>query len=186
MSKPGTSQAAAVEPIDELRARRRLSELSREHHPFLLGLARKLCRGHFDPEDLVQDVLLKAVAHFERLPPDVNHAAWMARVMRNLFIDRLRAQRAAPVPTELDPTAVAALAPEQIEWWETLTADEIRAAIPRLPTELQAAFERFAFERQSYKQIAEALGVPIATVGTRVLRARRQLRVMLESSRSDA
>ena len=185
MPNAGRSQVSAVEPIDELRARRRLADLSREHQPFLVGLARKLCRGHFDHEDLVQDVLLKAVAHFDRLPPDVNHAAWMARVMRNLFIDRLRASRAVPAPTELDPAAVAACDPEQVEWWETLTADEIRAAIPRLPTELQAAFERFAFDRQSYKQIAEALGVPIATVGTRVLRARRQLKTILEAQRSE-
>ena len=78
---------------------------------------------------------------------------------------------------------MAARDPDEVEWWETLTADEIRAAIPRLPTELQGAFERFAFERQSYKEIALALGVPVATVGTRVLRARRQLKAILEADR---
>ena len=96
----------SVEAIDA-QARRRLDALAREHAPFLRGLAGKLCRGTFDPEDLVQDVLMKAVANFDRLPPDVNHAAWMARVMQNLFIDRLRS-RASQRPIPIDDVVVAA------------------------------------------------------------------------------
>lgn len=169
----------SVEPIDDLAARRRLAALTREHHAFLLGLARKLCRSHFDPDDLVQDVLLKTVAHFDRLPPEVNHAAWMARVMRNLFIDRLRSRGQAQPPVELDDVVLVAPDPDQRQWWEQVTTDDIRAALPQLSPELRVAFERFAFERQSYKEIADALHLPMATVGTRVLRARRKLRAIL-------
>jgi RNA polymerase sigma-70 factor, ECF subfamily len=131
--------------------------------------------------DLVQDVLLKAVANFDRLPPDVNHAAWMARVMRNLFIDRLRARSAQPPsqPLEIDDAALSAPDPDERAWWENLTAAEIRAALPQIPDELRRAFELFAFERRSYKDIAAIVGVPVATVGTRVLRARRRLRAIL-------
>ncbi len=168
----------SVEPIDEL-ARRRLTALTRDHREFLLGLARKLCRSNFDIDDLVQDVLLKTVAHFDRLPPDVNHAAWMARVMRNLFIDRLRARGATRPTVELEEVTIAAPSPDVRAWWEEVCHDDIRAATASLPVELRATFERFAFERQSYKEIAAALDVPIATVGTRVLRARRRLRAIL-------
>ncbi len=170
---------APVEMSDELASRRRLADLAREHHEFLLKLARKLCRATFDPEDLVQDVLVKAVDHFDRLPPDVNHAAWMARVMRNLFIDRVRTRAAQPAPVDLDEVTLASPDPDEREWWETITADQIRAAVPRIPEELREAFERFAFARQSYKEISAALGVPTTTVGTRVLRARRHLRALL-------
>ena len=170
---------SSVDPIDELASRRRLADLTREHHAFLLKLARKLCRSTFDPEDLVQDVLVKAVANFDRLPPDVNHVAWMARVMRNLFIDRVRTRAAQPLPVDLDDQVLIAPDPDEREWWEAITAAEIRAALPQIPAELRGAFERFAFERQSYKEIAAALGVPATTVGTRVLRARRHLRAIM-------
>jgi RNA polymerase sigma-70 factor, ECF subfamily len=150
-----------------------------EHQAFLRGLARKLCRGHFDAEDLVQDVLLKAVANFDRLPPDINHAAWMARVMRNLFVDRVRARTAAPTRIDVDDVALTAPPPEQRSWWEELSTSEVRAAVAQLPEELRDAFERFEFQQQSYKEIAHELGVPVATVGTRVLRARRRLRALL-------
>jgi RNA polymerase sigma-70 factor (ECF subfamily) len=175
-------RADSVESIDDLAARRRLAALTREHHAFLLGLARKLCRSHFDPDDLVQDVLEKTVAHFDRLPPEVNHAAWMARVMRNLFIDRLRSRGQAQPPVALDDVVLAAPDPDELAWWERVTTDDIRAALPQLSPELRGAFERFAFERQSYKEIAEALHLPMATVGTRVLRARRKLRAILGGS----
>jgi RNA polymerase sigma-70 factor, ECF subfamily len=150
-----------------------------EHHEFLRGLARKLCRGHFDPDDLVQDVLLKTVASFERLPPDVNHAAWMARVMKNLFIDRVRARASAPSPVDVEDVPLSAPPPEERTWWQELSAGDVRTAAQELPAELREAFERYAFQRQSYKEIAAALGVPVATVGTRVLRARRRLRALL-------
>jgi RNA polymerase sigma-70 factor, ECF subfamily len=150
-----------------------------EHQDFLRGLARKLCRGYFDPEDLVQDVLLKTVAHFDRLPPNVNHAAWMARVMRNLFVDRVRARAAAPSPVDVDDVALSAPSPDERTWWEDLSPEQIRTAADQLPAELAQAFSLFAFEHRSYKQIAAELGVPVATVGTRVLRARRRLRALL-------
>lgn len=150
-----------------------------EHQDFLRGLARKLCRGTFDPEDLVQDVLLRTVAHYDRLPPDVNHAAWMARVMRNLFVDRVRARSSAPTPIDVDDVTLSAPSPDERAWWEELSRDDIRRAAEQLPDDLREAFERFAFRDESYKQISAALGVPVATVGTRVLRARRRMRAIL-------
>ena len=100
--------------------------------------------------------------------------------MKNLFIDRVRAKASAPVQVELDAAPPAVAPPvEDAAWWDALTAADIRAAATQLAPELRDAFERFAFEGQSYKQIAAAMGVPVATVGTRVLRARRQLRGLL-------
>ena len=98
---------------------------------------------------------------------------------RNLFIDRVRTRAAQPLPVDLDDQVLIAPDPDEREWWEAITADEIRAALPQIPDELRGAFERFAFERQSYKEIAAALGVPATTVGTRVLRARRHLRAIM-------
>ena len=108
----------------------------------------------------------------------MNHAAWMARVMQNLFIDRLRS-RASQRPIPIDDVVVAAPPPDEPAWWERLAREDVAAAVAQLPPELGRAFALFAFEGRSYKEIAVALDVPIATVGTRVLRARRRLRALL-------
>lgn len=180
VTKAASEPAATgdVVPIGAARDRRRLDELTRAHQATLLAVARKLCRSSFDPDDLVQDVLVKTVAHFDRLPDGINHVAWMTRVMHNLFIDQVR-RRSNRAAEAIDEHAVSAPVPEDRAWWEALGADDIRAALPRLPEELRAAFELFAFEGLSYKVISDRLGVPVATVGTRVLRARRRLRVVL-------
>ena len=49
----------------------------------------------------------------------------------------------------------------------------------RLEPEFREVFVLHAFERRSYRDIAAALGIPQNTVGTRLLRARRKLRVLL-------
>jgi DNA-directed RNA polymerase specialized sigma24 family protein len=53
-----------------------------------------------------------------------------------------------------------------------LTTAEVTRRGRRPAAALAAPFSLFAFERASYKQIAARLGLPIATVGTRILRAR--------------
>lgn len=150
--------------------------LAKDHHDFLLALARKLTRGNFDAEDLVQDVLLKTVTNFAALPPGVNHRAWMTQVMKNLFIDRVRRKQTRD---RVDPTELEVAPPDEPSWWMTLDAGDVRAAVARLPDELRETFDRFALRGESYQSISEALGIPKATVGTRVLRARRRLKQLL-------
>lgn len=180
MSRPRVAEedraGAPVFDLDEHRRRRRLDALAREHRDFLRALAAKLCRTQFDPDDLVQDVLERTVQQFDRLPADVNHRAWMARVLHNLFIDRCRRRAARPAAASTDDVTLPAPAPEERAWWEDLDAADIRARLAELPDELRGAFELHTFEGCSYKEIAARLDIPIKTVGTRILRARRRLR----------
>lgn len=172
--------------IDGARIRQRFDRAVREHQPVLLDLARKLCRGHVDPDDLVQDVLETTLKHFAELPADTNLIAWMTRVLRNRFIDRCRRLKTRGTQTSIEDTPVASPTAEAEVWWQRLGADDIRARLGELPSEQRAAFELFAFEGASYQQIAERLGIPKATVGTRILRARTRLKQLLTGQVEDA
>jgi RNA polymerase sigma-70 factor (ECF subfamily) len=153
-----------------------LANLARDHHAFLLALARKLTRGNFDAEDLVQDVLVKTVTHFATLTTVVNHRAWMTQVMKNLFVDQVRRRKTRD---RMDPLELEAVVPEETAWWMTLDGGDVRAAVAKLPDELRETFDRFALRGESYQAISEALAIPKATVGTRILRARRRLKQLL-------
>jgi len=165
-----------VVEIDGARHRQRFDRLVREHQPVLLDLARKLCRGHVDPDDLVQDVLETTFHHLPGLPEDTNLVAWMTRVLRNRFVDRCRRLKTRGTQTPIDDVPVAAPAAEPEAWWQRLGADDIRARLAALSPDQRAAFELFAFEGASYQDIAERLKIPKATVGTRILRARARLK----------
>ena len=172
--------------LDDL-SRRRLAQVSREHGAYLRDLSRRLCRHQFDPDDLVQDVLITAALQLAKLPADTNLIAWLTRVMKNRFIDRCRRKQTGIVATPampIDEERIAARDSEPEEWWEQLDGDDIRARLGDLPIELREAFELFAFRELSYQQIAAQLGIPKATVGTRILRARQRLRTLLTADAS--
>lgn len=174
------SSEASVTAVTKPERDLTLERLTQEHHDFLFGLAHKLCRTYFDPEDLVQDTLLKTVEHFDRLPSGVNHRAWMTQVMKNLFFDQLRRRKGR---SSLDPTHLPVLIPDEPPWWHDLDAKAVREAVARLPDELRETFDRFVFRGESYQTIAEALAVPKPTVGTRILRARRRIKALLIEKR---
>jgi RNA polymerase sigma-70 factor (ECF subfamily) len=168
--------------LQAAREHKRADELMRQHGDYLLGLAKRLCRSHIDPEDLVQDVLEKAMRY--ELPEGANERAWMSRVLHDQFIDRLRrSQTERAQPMEDEPVAMP---PEQEAWSEALTSDQVRAQLPRLSAEQREAFELFMFERLSYDEIAKRLAIAKATVGTRILRARIKLRELLTKEHGNA
>jgi RNA polymerase sigma-70 factor (ECF subfamily) len=161
--------------MEDARHKRRVDQLITNHDAYLRGLARKLCRAHVDPDDLVQD-LFEKLMRSQPLPDIVNERAWLGRVMHNLFVDRLRRQLAR----REDPIErVVEAPPDERVWWESLTEDAVRAAMTTLPPEQRETFELFAFEGQSYEAIANRLGIAKATVGTRILRARLRIREIL-------
>jgi RNA polymerase sigma-70 factor (ECF subfamily) len=174
---------ATVSSFDDAWRRRQVDELFRANSEFLRRLAAQLCRSRFDPEDLLQDVFERTMQHAQALVPGGDHRAWMARVMRNLFIDRLRRRAAAPAQNALEDEPPAP-PPEAREWWEGLDTEDIRARMADLPDELRAAFELFVFEGCSYAEIATRLGIPKMTVGTRILRARRRLKQLFLAGRA--
>lgn len=157
-------------------------ELLRRHRGFLEALARRKCRNQLDPEDLVQDVFERVMRTAQPIPDGANEQAWLSRVLHNLFIDKLRRRAARAEAALCEPVAIDI---EQSMWWQALTEEEVRATVARLPDKQRVAFELFAYENRSYEEIAAELGVPKATVGTRILRARRKLRELLTVERGE-
>ena len=62
---------------------------------------------------------------------------------------------------------------------EPMVGDEVRAAIEGLGPEYREVVERADLRGERYRDIADALGVPIGTVMSRLFRARRQLEEQL-------
>jgi RNA polymerase sigma-70 factor (ECF subfamily) len=108
-----------------------------------------------------------------------NPRGWMVTILHNLHIDRCR--RRARMKPHVPHDEVPLPAPEVAEApaWSAMGADDVRRAAARLPDELRTTYTMFALEGRSYQEVAEALGIPKATVGTRVSRARARLKELL-------
>jgi RNA polymerase sigma-70 factor (ECF subfamily) len=132
--------------------------------------------------DLVHAVFARVLSKWTQVAHPDNMSAWLRRILFHMFIDvRRRARWEIPTdaaaldrPAEPDTPEPPALRP---------TTAEVRALVLSLPEHYRAPYELFTFEEMSYEQIAARLAVPSRTVGTRINRARRRLRVLLEQGR---
>jgi len=151
----------------------------RENQPFLRALALRLCRNAEEAGDLVQDTCERALRHVHSGLPDAPRA-WLATIMHNLFIDRCRARIRQPARESMEAALAAPALPQEPEpSWSRLTVEDVRDALAQLDPEFREVYRMQAFERRSYSDIAAALGIEPATVGTRLHRARKKLREIL-------
>ena len=142
--------------------------------PGLRARARFLVRDAAAADDLVHDVLERALSARDRFLVGSNLKAWALRVMRNLVIDAHRRRAPLALPRILTDTTE-----DRRGEVEILSMDDIKQAMSSLERADRDIFSRAYVEEQSYQQIAEALGMPISTVGTRLWRARNRLRPAL-------
>ena len=173
------SSATAPAP----RPRRLVDALGPEALASLTRLARSLAGSRTEADDLLQDALERALRVSDRFAEESNLGCWMHTVMYRLAVDRSRRARRRKWDSNLDGLAAEPADDRDPPAWTGLGLADLRAAVAQLPDTLRAAYSRFAFENQSYDEIAAALGIQQRTVGTRLHRARAKLRILLEQNR---
>ena len=161
---------------------REFERLVRDHAPALQAFALRLTASPWDAGDLVQDCLERALRRFGSFTPESNARAWFFRILHNAFIDRCRARTSAGSSEPLDDVNVEAPEPSVPPAWTSVTEAQLAAAIAALGDDFQIVYRMHAVESLSYKEISLRLGIPLNTVGTRISRARAQLRLLLETS----
>lgn len=158
-------------------AERVLTEAVREHEALLTGIARRLCGNDADAADLVHDTYERALRAWDRYAERGNLRSWLVAILHNLFIDRCRKHRRAPRTEALDPE-LAAPEPSVAPVWSRVTEQQIGAALATLGAEFRRVYELHVGGR-SYDEIAAELNIAKATVGTRLIRARKKLKEAL-------
>jgi RNA polymerase sigma-70 factor (ECF subfamily) len=160
------------------------------HQSEMYGVGLRMTRSHADALDLVQETLMRAMLAWDRFEPGSNVRAWLLRILTNTFINgyrkRRRHQRFA---NECPCDARAALygTPDdntgdlEDAIVEHELGDEVSGALDKLSADYREVVERADLRGEKYKDIADATGVPIGTVMSRLFRARRQLEADLET-----
>jgi RNA polymerase sigma factor (sigma-70 family) len=143
-----------------------------------------LTRNQAEAEDLVQETFSKALRAFDSFQSGTNFKAWIFRILRNTFlttragIATSRTVFLEDHPDTLD-TSSAGPTPEEI----LIRLDNeaaLHAALEQLQPPLREALLLCDVEEIKYKDIAVILDVPIGTVMSRLSRARRTLRQLLQ------
>ena len=154
----------------------------------------RMSHNHADAEDLVQETVMRAYAHFDSFRSGTKLNAWLLRILTNTYINGYRQKRRQPVQcstehltdqclTEANArSAASALRSAEDHALDLLPDNDIKAAMQALPAQFREVVYYADVEGFRYKEIAALTNAPHGTVMSRLHRGRRQLRTLLAGS----
>jgi len=178
---------AAADPVEaDLLAQARggsllaFEEIVKRYERRVYGIALRIVRRHEVADDVAQEAFMRAhqaLSTFDLARP---FGPWICRIAANLAINHVRSPEAReePLPEgHAEPPSPGRGALDLV--LEREAQDVLERALLGLPAEQRAVFALRTFEELSYREIADALGISMGTVMSRLSRARERLREAL-------
>lgn len=140
-----------------------------------------------DARDATQETFLAAFRNLRGFRGEAKVSSWLHRIAVNQCITRQRRAKVrneSAIETEEEKNASSFAAPVRfsparvVEGWETTEA--VRLAVNTLPVELRQVVVMKEFEELTFKEIADALDLPLSTVKSRLYTALKQLEMRLQ------
>lgn len=148
--------------------------------PRMRRFAYGLTGASADGDDLCQMAIERALARRDQWQEGTRLDSWIYKIMRNLFIDEIRAARRRSETFVPDEAGLAIGAAGGQEARVELAM--IDRAMLRLPDEQREAVLLVMVEGCSYKEAAEIVGCPVGTLNSRLVRGRDALMGLLEDA----
>lgn len=148
--------------------------------PSLRAFAISLSGNVERADDLVQETLMRALAHADSFAPDTNMPAWLFTILRNLYRSEYRKRRRDVEDTggRYSPQ----LQPEQLG---RIDFGEFRASLAKLPHDQREALLLVGASGFSYEEAAAICECAVGTIKSRVNRARTRLTELLSLEDGD-
>ena len=128
-----------------------------------------------DAEEAVQDTLTSAWQNLHKFRGDAKVSTWLYRIAANASLAIVRKRK--ETVDDFDVIELEDPAPMTAD--RVADVDAVRRALAELPEDFRVAIVLREFAEMSYADIAEHQGIPVATVKTRINRARKQLITLL-------
>ena len=143
--------------------------------PRLRRFAHTLSRTRADADDLTQATIERALRSRAQWQPGTRLDRWLYRIMRNLWIDTVRA-RSRKEQVEAPAEDAERLGEDPRAAMDaSVDLARMMAAMERLPHEQREVVALILVEGFGYRETAEMLGLPIGTVSSRLVRGRTAL-----------
>jgi RNA polymerase sigma-70 factor, ECF subfamily len=195
---PAELSEAALVSMAKLGDRDAFVELSKPYSDRILRTIYHITRNWHDAEDALQDAMLRAFSHLKDFQGKSSFSTWVTRIAINSALMMLRKKRVCQeVPFEgidssgenYEPREAKSPAEDPESQLARKEREELlNDAILRLPRVLREVVELRQARGYSTREIAQALGISVPAVKSRLSRARSSLRAALlpENSRSES
>ncbi len=163
-----------------------MSKLSKEsefekaampHINDLFRTAMRVIRNRSEAEDLVQEAYLQAWKSFHRFEPGTNCRAWLFKILFHVIHHHRRKWFGLGSRiVEMEEGALENTLVYQPPVPQHLSDEDVLAALDRVPVQYREVILLADVEEFSYKEVAQALSIPLGTVMSRLSRGRKILR----------
>ena len=144
--------------------------------PSLRAFAISLCGNVDQADDLVQETLLRALAHIDSFEPGTNLPAWLFTILRNHFRSEYRKRKREVEDSDGHFAELLNTYPEQNS---RIEFEEFQKALAKLHPDQREALILVGASGFSYEETAEICDCAVGTIKSRVNRARSKLAEML-------
>src|SRR5580704_5824784 len=154
----------------------------------IFRLTQNITQNREDAEDAMQEAFLKAYEHLQNFEGNSRFYTWLVRIAVNQALMKLRKRRPNVVSLDEEVDTGEDMVPREVEDWgpspadryaQTELADILGKVIGDLDESFRVVFQLRDIEELSTEETAEALGLTVPAVKSRLLRARLKLRQAL-------
>lgn len=155
-----------------------MDQLLRRHYDRVHAVCRRIAGGTRDADDAAQEAMIRVVRNIDKFDGRAAFGTWVYRIATNTALDELRKRKRRP---HLHSVGDDGTEPDQADELAHRHVDDVAdritidAALADLPDEFRAAVVMRDVGDLDYAEIADALGVPVGTVKSRIARGRRML-----------
>lgn len=156
---------------------RAYGELVRRYQGSVFNVCYRIMGERQAAEDMTQETFLRAHDRLKTFDPDRSFAPWIRRVGANLCLNAIQREKLTmlPLDDELEGSGHGINGRPELARVHAERAEAIREAILELPAAYRVVIELRHFFDMSYKEIAEAVGLPLSDVKSHLFRARKLL-----------
>ena len=172
------SDAELILAILERDDRRAFAALVERHQSRIRTALRRLTRGDSGlADDLAQETFILAWRNLRKFRFEARFSTWLYRIAFNAWQSEARKKR--EVLLDLDGDSLPADADGAVEAPDVAARVDLERAFEVLTDGERAAIAACYYADLSHEEAAQALGIPLGTVKTHVLRARAKLKARL-------
>lgn len=125
-------------------------------------------------EEITQDAFVKAYCRLDKLRERDRFGPWLLTIAHRLILDW--AQKKERGETNLEPAHAELLRQPSDEDSDDSQLSNLRRSVDELPETLREAIYTYYFEKMTYQDVADILGVSVGTINARLAKARALLR----------
>lgn len=173
-----SSDAALILAVARNDDRAAFAELVRRHQSQVRTVLRRLTRGDAGlADDLAQETFVLAWRNIRHFRFEARFSTWLYRIAFNAW--RSEARRKHELPLEADDSSPPAGSEAFDEMPDIVSRVDLERALATLSDGERAAIAACYYADLSHEEASQALGMPVGTVKTHILRAKAKLKTRL-------